>query len=107
EAGPIAKALQKIPLLSEEEQLANFLRNHDELDLEQLSEAERQEVFTAFAPKEEMRIFNRGIRRRLPPMFDNNQQRLALAYSILFSLPGTPVLRYGQEIGMGDDLQKD
>lgn len=107
EAEPIAKALQKIPLLSEEEQLANFLRNHDELDLEQLSEAERQEVFTAFAPKEEMRIFNRGIRRRLPPMFDNNQQRLALAYSILFSLPGTPVLRYGQEIGMGDDLQKD
>lgn len=70
EADPIAKALQKIPLLSEEEQLANFLRNHDELDLEQLSEKERQEVFAAFAPNEDMRIFNRGIRRRLPPMFD-------------------------------------
>lgn len=107
EAEPIAKALQKIPLLSEEEHLVNFLRNHDELDLEQLKEEERQEVFAAFAPDENMRIFNRGIRRRLPPMFENNRQRLALAYSILFSLPGTPVIRYGQEIGMGDDLQKE
>ncbi|NGM64240.1 alpha-amylase family protein [Sphingobacterium sp. SGR-19] len=107
EAEPIATALQEIPLFSEEEQLANFLRNHDELDLEQLSEAERQKVFDTFAPKEDMRIFDRGIRRRLPPMFDNNRSRLAMAYSILFSLPGTPVIRYGQEIGMGDDLQKD
>ncbi|MBE8723035.1 alpha-amylase family protein [Sphingobacterium pedocola] len=107
ESEPIAKALQKIPLLSEEEHLANFLRNHDELDLERLSEKERHEVFAVFAPHEDMRIFNRGIRRRLPPMFDNNKPRLALAYSMLLSLPGTPIIRYGQEIGMGDNLQKD
>lgn len=106
ESAPILKALKKIPKLSFTEQLANFLRNHDELDLEQLKDAEREEVFARFAPDEEMRIFNRGIRRRLAPMFQNDQRRLALAYSILFSLPGTPVLRYGQEIGMGDDLTK-
>ncbi|HLS96009.1 MAG TPA: alpha-amylase family protein [Sphingobacterium sp.] len=107
EATPIALALEKIPSLGPEEQLANFLRNHDELDLGQLDENERQEVFAAFAPEPDMRIFDRGIRRRLPPMFKNNRQRLAMAYSILFSLPGTPVLRYGQEIGMGDDLERD
>ncbi|MFD1769921.1 alpha-amylase family protein [Sphingobacterium suaedae] len=106
DGAPIARALRKIPTLKPEEHLANFLRNHDELDLEQLTPAERQEVFAAFAPEEHMRIFDRGIRRRLPPMFENNQQRLAMAYSLLFSLPGTPVLRYGQEIGMGDNLQK-
>ena len=106
DATPILRALRKIPKLSTEEQLANFLRNHDELDLEQLTDIERQEVFTIFAPEEDMRIFDRGIRRRLAPMFKNDKRRLALAYSILFSLPGTPILRYGQEIGMGDDLTK-
>lgn len=106
DATPILRALRKIPKLSPEEHLANFLRNHDELDLEQLSDIERHEVFTVFAPEEDMRIFNRGIRRRLAPMFKNDKRRLALAYSILFSLPGTPILRYGQEIGMGDDLTK-
>lgn len=106
DATPILRALRKIPKLSPEEQLANFLRNHDELDLEQLTDIERHEVFNAFAPEEDMRIFDRGIRRRLAPMFKNDKRRLALAYSILFSLPGTPILRYGQEIGMGDDLTK-
>src|SRR5699024_3832037 len=61
-------------------------------------------VFKAFAPEKDMQIYGRGIRRRLPPMLKNNRQQMELAYSLLFSKPGTPVLRYGQEIGMGDDL---
>ncbi|HYT26322.1 MAG TPA: hypothetical protein VEP73_07580 [Actinomycetota bacterium] len=67
-------------------------------------DAERQEVFVAFAPDENMRIYDRGIRRRLASMVDGDQRRLELAYSLLFTLPGTPVLLYGEEIGMGDDL---
>lgn len=93
--------MQPLPNLFE--QYTNFLRNHDELDLEQLDEKERQEVFDAFAPKENMQIFERGIRRRLAPML-NNKRQLRLAYSILFSMPGSPIIRYGDEIGMGDDL---
>lgn len=80
------------------------MRNHDELDLERLNETERKIVFEAFAPKEEMRIFGRGIRRRLAPMLGNNRKLIELAYSLLFSLPGSPVIRYGDELGMGDDL---
>lgn len=84
-------------------QWAHFLRNHDELNLDQLSEEQRQRVFDAFGPEEEMQIFGRGIRRRLAPML-GDRRRLELAYSMLFALPGTPVLYYGDEIGMGDDL---
>jgi maltose alpha-D-glucosyltransferase/alpha-amylase len=86
------------------DQFANFIRNHDELDLEQLTEKQRQTVFETFAPEENMRIYGRGIRRRLPPMLQNDQRRIKLVYSLLFSFPGTPVLRYGEEIGMGDLL---
>ena len=81
-----------------------FIRNHDELDLERLEDNEREEVYKAFAPDENMRIYGRGIRRRLAPMLSNNRKWIELAYSLLFSLPGTPVLRYGDEIGMGEDL---
>ena len=104
EAAPLEKALQNLPRHSEREQMANFIRNHDELDLERLTDEEREDVFKAFAPKEEMKIFGRGIRRRFPPMIEGHRQKLELAYSLLLTLPGTPVLRYGQEIGMGDDL---
>jgi maltose alpha-D-glucosyltransferase/alpha-amylase len=62
------------------------------------------ECFAAFGPDKDMQLYGRGIRRRLAPMLDGDQQRLRLAYSLQFSLPGTPVLRYGEEIGMGDDL---
>ncbi|WP_017731128.1 alpha-amylase family protein [Nafulsella turpanensis] len=103
-ARPIKDALKNLPQTLKGQQYATFLRNHDELDLERLTDEEREEVFKEFAPEEGMRIFGRGIRRRLPPMLQNNRQRLELAYSLLFSLPGTPVLRYGQEIGMGEDL---
>ncbi len=104
EATPIANALKKMEQTSKKEQMAIFLRNHDELNLDKLSEKEKNEVFEAFAPEENMRIFGRGIRRRLAPMLNNDRKRLEMAYSLLFSLPGTPVLRYGQEIGMGEDL---
>ncbi len=82
-----------------------FLRNHDELDLGRLTERQRQQVFAAFAPDPEMQLYERGIRRRLAPMFDGDRRRLELAYSLMFTLPGTPVLRYGDELGMGDDLR--
>src|SRR5258708_10983896 len=82
-----------------------FLRNHDELDLGRLSEKQQQKVFAAFAPDPDMQLYDRGVRRRLAPMFDGDRRRLELAYSLMFTLPGTPVIRYGDEIGMGDDLK--
>lgn len=90
--------------LPETAQWANFLRNHDELDLGRLPEEQREAVFAAFGPEPDMQLYHRGIRRRLAPMLGGNLSRLELAYSLLFTLPGTPVLRYGDEIGMGDDL---
>jgi maltose alpha-D-glucosyltransferase/alpha-amylase len=93
----------RIPLVC---QWATFLRNHDELDLGRLTDAQRRTVFREFAPRPEMQLYGRGIRRRLAPMLDGNLDRLKMAYSLLFSLPGTPVLRYGEEIGMGDDLKQ-
>jgi maltose alpha-D-glucosyltransferase/alpha-amylase len=84
--------------------MGTFIRNHDELDLERLSDDERNEVYAAFAPSEDMRIYGRGIRRRLAPMLNGERRRLELVYSLLFSLPGTPVMRYGDELGMGEDL---
>ncbi|CDJ99553.1 Alpha amylase catalytic region [Microbacterium sp. C448] len=82
---------------------ANFVRNHDELTLDKLSDAEREEVFEAFAPEEYQRVYGRGITRRLPPMLDGDPRRIRMVYSLLFSLPGTPVLFYGEEIGMGEN----
>jgi maltose alpha-D-glucosyltransferase/alpha-amylase len=81
-----------------------FLRTHDELDLGRLSKVQRQTVFDAFAPEPRMQLYNRGIRRRLAPMLNNDRRRIELANSLMFTLPGTPVIRYGDEIGMGDDL---
>jgi maltose alpha-D-glucosyltransferase/alpha-amylase len=85
-------------------QWATFLRNHDELALARLTEAQREEIAAAFAPEASMWLYDRGPRRRLPPMLDGDAARIRLAYSLLFSLPGTPVVRYGEEIGMGEDL---
>jgi trehalose synthase len=104
DAGPLARALGETVAVSEDCQYANFLRNHDELTLDKLSEQERQEVFDAFGPDEDMQLFGRGLRRRLPSMLDGDQQRIRMAYSLLFSLPGTPVLFYGEEIGMSENL---
>jgi glycosidase len=104
DARPIAEALSSRPAIGLQSQWANFLRNHDELTLDKLTESEREEVFHAFAPDEDMRIFDRGIVRRLPPMLDGDPRRIRMAYSLLFSMPGTPVLFYGEEIGMGENL---
>jgi maltose alpha-D-glucosyltransferase/alpha-amylase len=104
DASSLSEGLKILPEIPESGQWANFLRNHDELNLEWVTEAQRQDIFDAFAPDEDMRIFDRGVRRRLAPMLDGDQDRIRLAYSLLFSLPGAPLLYYGDEIGMGDDL---
>lgn len=84
-------------------QWAHFLRNHDELDLGRLTDRQREAVFARFGPEKTMQLYGRGIRRRLAPMLGNRAQ-IELAYSLLLALPGTPVLRYGDEIGMGENL---
>ena len=102
---PLVKAFKRLPDLPPNCQWANFVRNHDELTLDKLTEKERDELFDAFAPEQSMRIYGRGIRRRMPPMLDGDRRRVEMVYSLLFTLPGTPILRYGEEIGMGDDQQ--
>lgn len=104
QTGHVRRAYEELPDIPSICQWANFLRNHDELDLGRLSDDQRQQVFHEFAPDQGMRLYNRGIRRRLAPMLENDRRRLECAYSLMLSLPGTPVLRYGDEIGMGDDL---
>ncbi len=104
DCGPLAEALRQRPQLAPETQWANFVRNHDELTLDKLSESERQEVFAAFGPEPEMQIYGRGLIRRLPTMLGGDPRRIRMAYSLLFALPGTPVLFYGEEIGMGENL---
>ncbi|MXQ10659.1 alpha-amylase family protein [Microvirga makkahensis] len=104
DAEPIRHVMAQTPPLPPKSQWASFLRNHDELDLGRLSDPERDEVFAAFGPAPDMQAYKRGIRRRLAPMLDGDERRIKLAFSLMFSLPGTPVLWYGDEIGMGEDL---
>jgi maltose alpha-D-glucosyltransferase/alpha-amylase len=101
---PLAKALEATKARPATAQWGLFLRNHDELDLGRLTQKQRQTVFDAFGPDKDMQLYDRGIRRRLAPMLRGDPRRLRLAYSLMFTLPGTPVLRYGDELGMGDDL---
>lgn len=100
----LAEALRALPKLPAMAQWATFLRNHDELDLSQLTDDQRSDVMAAFAPKSSMRIYDRGIRRRLAPTLKGDRRHIELAYSLQFAMPGTPVLRYGEEIGMGENL---
>jgi maltose alpha-D-glucosyltransferase / alpha-amylase len=102
---PLIAALKKTRPRPATAQWGLFLRNHDELDLGRLSEEQRQTVFAAFGADPEMQLYNRGIRRRLAPMLQGDRRRLELAYSLMMTLPGTPVIRYGDEIAMGDDLR--
>ena len=102
---PVIQALRETPKLPLGGQWATFLRNHDEVDLSRLTSDQRAEVFAEFGPEPEMQLYGRGIRRRLAPMLGNDRRRIELAYSLQFTLRGTPVLRYGEEIGMGDDLR--
>jgi maltose alpha-D-glucosyltransferase/alpha-amylase len=101
----LVKALKATKPRPATAQWGQFLRNHDELDLGRLTEQQRQAVFEAFGPDKNMQLYNRGIRRRLAPMLQGDRRRLELAYSLMFTLPGTPVIRYGDELGMGDDLK--
>ncbi|MFR9779099.1 alpha-amylase family protein [Micromonospora sp. MS34] len=101
---PVIDALRDTPRLPAGAQWATFLRNHDEIDLSRLTAEQRNEVFAQFGPDENMHLYGRGIRRRLASMLGNDRRHIELAYALQFSLRGTPVLRYGEEIGMGEDL---
>src|SRR3954451_10590505 len=107
EAVPLEDLIRDLPVPPHDCGWATFLRNHDELTLDQLSEAERDEVFAAFAPDEDMRIYGHGIRRRVASMLGGDSARLRMAWSLMLTLPGTPVILYGDEIGMGEDLRLD
>jgi maltose alpha-D-glucosyltransferase/alpha-amylase len=100
---PILNILGRTPPIPESCQWATFLRNHDELTLEMVTEEERQFMWEFYAPEPRMRL-NLGIRRRLAPLLDNDRARIELTDSLLFTLPGSPVVYYGDEIGMGDDI---
>ncbi|MFL6838257.1 MAG: alpha-amylase family glycosyl hydrolase, partial [Bradyrhizobium sp.] len=101
---PLARSLAATKPRPATAQWGLFLRNHDELDLGRLTKVQRDAVFKAFAPDRSMQLYDRGIRRRLAPMLGGDRRRLELAYSLMCTLPGTPVIRYGDEIAMGDNL---
>ena len=100
---PITEIMAQTPEIPESCQWGLFLRNHDELTLEMVTDDERDYMYLAYSADPRMRI-NIGIRRRLAPLVDNNRRRIELLNSILFSFPGTPILYYGDEIGMGDNI---
>ena len=100
---PITEILRQTPEIPDTCQWAMFLRNHDELTLEMVTDEERDYMYQAYAADPQMRI-NVGIRRRLAPLLENSRPRIELLNALLFSMPGTPVIYYGDEIGMGDNL---
>ena len=104
DVGPLKASLKATQQLPPSAQWVHFLRNHDELDLGRLTKEQRALVFEKFGPDKSMQLYDRGIRRRLAPML-GERAHLEPSYSAMFSLPGTPVVRYGDEIGMGDDLR--
>lgn len=99
----LEKVIQQTPQLPENCQWCTFLRNHDELTLEMVSEEERQWMWEQYAPDPHMRL-NMGIRRRLAPLLDNDQRKICLAFALLYAFPGSPIIYYGDEIGMGDNI---
>jgi maltose alpha-D-glucosyltransferase/alpha-amylase len=103
DATPIHWIMDQTPEIPEETQWCTFLRNHDELTLEMVTEEERQWMWQEYAPDPRMRL-NLGIRRRLAPLLDNDHRKIMLANALLYSLPGAPIIYYGDEIGMGDNI---
>ncbi|MBX3046236.1 MAG: maltose alpha-D-glucosyltransferase [Anaerolineales bacterium] len=103
DTAPIREIIERTPEIPENAQWCTFLRNHDELTLEMVTEEERQWMWEQYAPEPRMRL-NLGIRRRLAPLLDNDFNKIVLANSLLFTLPGSPIVYYGDEIGMGDDI---
>jgi len=107
-AAPLEDLIRRLPEPPHDSGWATFLRNHDELTLDKLSDAERQDVLAAFAPDEDMRIYGgKGIRRRAASMLGGDGPRLRMAWSLTLSLPGSPVLLYGDEVGMQEDLARE
>jgi maltose alpha-D-glucosyltransferase / alpha-amylase len=100
---PIAEIMQQTPPIPETSQWALFLRNHDELTLEMVTDEERDYMYRVYAHDDQARV-NLGIRRRLAPLLSHNRRKIELMKALLFTLPGTPVLYYGDEIGMGDNI---
>jgi len=100
---PVIEILRRTPPIPTNCQWCTFLRNHDELTLEMVTEEERQWMWAEYAPDPRMRL-NLGIRRRLAPLLDNDRRQIELLHSLLFTLPGSPILYYGDEIGMGDNI---
>lgn len=100
---PVMEILAATPAIPDNAQWCTFLRNHDELTLEMVTPEERQWMWNYYAPEPRMRI-NLGIRRRLAPLLEGDPRKIALLYSLLLTLPGSPVLYYGDEIGMGDNI---
>jgi len=104
EAAPLEDLIRNLPVPPRDAGWATFLRNHDELSLDKLTEEERDDVFAAFGPEKDMQIYGHGIRRRTASMLGGDGPRLRMAWSLMYSLPGTPVMLYGDEIGMEEDL---
>ena len=100
---PVMEVLQETPAIPPSCQWALFLRNHDELTLEMVTDEERDYMYRVYGRDRTMRV-NLGIRRRLAPLLDNDRRKIELINALLFSLPGTPVIYYGDEIGMGDNI---
>jgi maltose alpha-D-glucosyltransferase / alpha-amylase len=101
---PLTWAIEQTRKAPPQAQFVQFLRSHDECDLGRLTEAQRQKVFEVCGPDKSMQLYNRGIRRRSSPMLHGDRRRIELAFSLLLSLPGTPMMQYGDEIGIWDDL---
>jgi maltose alpha-D-glucosyltransferase/alpha-amylase len=102
-SNPLRRILKRTPPIPQTAQWCTFLRNHDELTLEMVTESDRHWMWKQFAPDPRMRL-NLGIRRRLAPLLDNDREKIILANSLLFTLPGSPIIYYGDEIGMGDNI---
>jgi trehalose synthase len=107
EAEPLETVIRELPKVPADNGWATFLRNHDELTLDKLTGPQRDDIFAAFGPSKKMQLYGHGLRRRLAPMLGGDADRLRLAWSLMFSLPGTPVILYGDEIGMGENLDLD
>jgi trehalose synthase len=105
QAEPLESLIRTLPTVPPDNAWATFLRNHDELSLDKLTGPQRQEVFAAFGPEEAMQLYGHGLRRRVAPMLGGDRDRLRMVWSLMFSLAGTPVLLYGDEIGMGENLE--
>jgi maltose alpha-D-glucosyltransferase/alpha-amylase len=101
---PLTRAIDQTRHVPQNAQFVQFLRSHDECDLGRLTEEQRQKVFEACGPDPSMQLYGRGIRRRMSAMLGGDRRRIELAFSLLFSLPGTPMIQYGDEIGIWDDL---